>query len=503
MRLTFEKDSFLSAPPQTVFEFHETPDAFRLLSPKHFNIEVLNAATTLQPSEEIVRFAIRVLGIRLPFSMVHTVYEPPERFVDEQLKGVFSTWKHEHRFIQGGWRKEPATLLRDRIDCSHPLLRLAKPIIARRLKKLFAIRHEVTRQALQPTMVASENRGARRVIVTGATGLIGGRVTKILLEKGCRVTVFARDVAKARRLFGERVDVALWDFNNQTEMGWTRWLSRSDAVVHLAGTPLFSKRWSPSFKKEMTESRTLSTRWFVQAIAASKEKPSVFVSGSAVGFYGLDPFRLVDERSQAADDLLARICLAWEHEAQALDRLGVRTVLARAGVVLSPESGALKEMLPLFKLGLGGVLGKPNPWINWIHLEDMARILVMAVFDDSVRGPINAVAPHPVTNRTFAHTLAHVLRRPSLMRFPTGLLRLAVGEAAEYASGGSRVSAALIRDLGYDFFFEDLEPALRNLLKRPGGPLQTVVRPHRIVLETKPISTRTSSYLDTPSVPAS
>jgi uncharacterized protein (TIGR01777 family) len=175
----------------------------------------------------------------------------------------------------------------------------------------------------------------------------------------------------------------------------------------------------------------------------------------------------VTESSPAGGDLLADICTAWEAEARAVERAGVRSVQVRTGVVLSPASGALKEMLPLFRLGLGGVLGRPTPWMNWIHLEDVARIFVMALDDGELSGPLNAVAPHPVINRTLANTLGHVLRRPSLMRYPEALLRVGIGEAARYAAGGPRVLADRVQELGYTFFFPELELALRHLLRRP------------------------------------
>ena len=469
MRFAFEKDSFISASPEALFELHERPDAFNLLSPRDLNIEVMNTATTLRPSDEVVEFAVRALGIRFPFAMVHTVYDKPHRFVDEQLRGPFSTWKHEHRFKQGGWRRDPATLLRDRIDYAHPLLFLGKPFVARPLEQLFTLRHGITRVELEGAVSEASKMTGKRVIVTGATGLIGGRITEILLEKGCHVTVFARDVDRARRLFGEHGAYAQWDFTKPDVGDWRQPLAQADAVIHLAGTPLFGKRWNAEFKREMEESRTLSTRSLVQAIEANEHKPEVFVSASAVGVYGMNPSILAEESTPSGNDLLARICVNWEGEARALEASGVRTAQLRFGVVLSPESGALKEMLPIFKLGVGGVLGKADTWINWIHLEDAARIAVMALQDESTTGPINAVAPHPVTNKTFAHSLARVLRRPSVFRYPSFFMKLVIGEAGEYSSGGPRVSSEQVQERGYDFFFEELEPALRNLLRRPAA----------------------------------
>lgn len=466
MKFVFQRDTVYSVPAQTLFEFHERPDAFRVLSPEFMQVDVVNTATTLKPSDEIVRFNTNMLGVRFPFAMVHTVYDPPERFVDVQLRGFFSTWKHDHLLIQGGWPGAPATMLRDRIEYFHPLLLAGNPLVRGRLNKLFEFRHEVTGREL-----AEAARGAtaepKTIVITGATGLIGARLAEILLEQGHRVVLWVRNVEKAKKELGERAEYVHWDFSDKDDTSWKASLGEADVVVHLAGTPLFGQRWSPAFKVEMEESRTLSTREIVEAIRESEHKPEAFVTASAVGFYGKTPDRYVDETNEPGVDLLADICRKWEKEARVLEDEGVRTVQVRIGVVLSPKSGALAEMLLPFKLGGGGVFGQGHPWINWIHLEDVTRIFQMAIFDSAVQGPINAVAPHPVTNKAFAHTLAHVLNRPCLMVYPTAILKLIIGEAGEYASGGPRVSADLVRKQGYQFFFSELEPAMRNLLGRP------------------------------------
>lgn len=466
MSFVFQKDSFFSVPPETLFELHERPDAFRLLSPASFDVVVRSTASTLKPSTDIVRFDAKILGLSFPFTMVHTAYRKPELFVDEQLRGFFDTWRHDHRFIRGGYRRDPATLLSDRIAYSHPLLLAGNFVVRRHLSGLFAFRHEVTRREL----AEATRSGPRpeRVVVTGATGVIGERLVEILLEKGTKVTALVRSPERARARLGDGVDLVPWDFTRPDDRGFAASLEGADAVVHLAGTPLFAQRWTDSFKKEMEESRTLSTRALVEAIRGCRVPPRAFVCASAVGIYGVDGEALVDEDAAPADDLLARICLAWEKEARAVEDVGVRPVQVRIGVVLSKRAGALREMLPLFRLGLGGVLGRPDRWINWIHLEDVARIHLMALLDETMRGPFNAVAPHPASNKILAHTLARVLRRPCLMRYPERVMRLVIGEAGDYSSGGPRVLADCVVERGYDFFFTDLETALRNVLGRPG-----------------------------------
>jgi uncharacterized protein (TIGR01777 family) len=464
MKTTFTKESFFSLPREAVFAFHERPDAFQLLTPPSHNIEVISTASTLKPSDDVVRFIASFLFLKLRFEMVHTDYDPPQRFVDQQQKGLFSSWKHEHRFISGGWEKEPASMLSDTIAFSHPLLPLFVPFVRHRLSSLFAYRHQKTREAVGQQTKNTPHAGAT-VLITGATGLIGRRITEILLEMGVRVVALCRNVKEAGRTLGSEVETIYWDFTRPDEGGWKHYLDGADAVIHLAGTPLFKQRWTGAFKKEIRESRVSSTRLLVEAIRNTTKRPPVFISASAVGIYGTDPNRVCGEDASPADDLLAEVCTAWEHEAKQLDAEGIRTVQIRIGIVLDTRSGALKEVLPLFRFGLGGTLGLPDPWFNWITLEDVARIFVTAAFNPELKGPYNAVAPHPVTNREFARTVGRVLKRPLLGVYPIQLLKIMIGDAADYSSGGAKALSEKIQQAGYRFFFEELEPALHNAMR--------------------------------------
>jgi uncharacterized protein (TIGR01777 family) len=455
---------FASVSKQELFAFHERDDAFSLLTPDSANIEVASTASTLAPSDDVVRFAVRFGPLRFWFENVHTVYEPFDLFVDEQRKGLFSMWRHEHRFREAAWEKDPASMLTDEIVYAHPLLPFFNPFVRHRLGELFEYRHQVTVSEVHGGREPGGGDAGGSVVVTGATGLIGKRIVQILAEKGSRVTVLVRDVEKARKMLGDRVTCVHWDFNKPDEGDWRRHLCEAEGVIHLAGTPLFQRRWNAAFKREMEESRILGTRQLVEAIAASEKKPQVFVSASALGYYGVDPDRDLDESAPPAEDLLARICVNWEGEAAKLDAHGVRTVQMRIGIVLSRESGALKELLPLFRIGVGGTMGDPHHYINWIHLEDVARMFTMALQNPEMRGPYNAAGPSPVTNAVFGRGIARALGRPAWMKYPVPVLKIIIGEAGEYASGGPRVQVEKIRKAGYRFFFEDLDQALASEL---------------------------------------
>jgi uncharacterized protein (TIGR01777 family) len=404
------------------------------------------------------------------FGMVHTDYSAPDFFADEQKDGLFSFWRHEHRFIQGGWDADPASMLSDRISYGHPLLPFFDPFVKHRLKKLFEYRHRITAEELARSHQLRHEGLPKSVLITGATGLIGRRITEILVERNVEVITLVRNRKKAEEYFGDKVTYADWDFKAPERGDWQQHLGRAESVIHLAGTPLFAKRWTPAFKHEMEESRVASTRQLVDAIQAAEHRPESFITASAVGIYGTDPGLVADEATAAADDLLARICVSWEHEARRLEE-ELRTVQMRIGIVLSTASGALKELLPLFKTGMGGVMGHHDRWINWIHLEDVARLFVMALANREMRGPYNVAAPNPVTMEEFAETFAQVLGRPCLMRYPVPVVKLMIGEAGEYSSGGARSVADKVQDHDYTYFFEELEPALRNTLgiSQPGG----------------------------------
>lgn len=302
------------------------------------------------------------------------------------------------------------------------------------------------------------------VIVTGATGLIGKRVIQLLLRRGVQVIAFVRRPKKARKILASNVECVRWDFSKPEKGEWASHLSRADGIVHLAGAPLFNRRWTERYKKKIEQSRMGSVRQLVDAIKELDQKPKAFVTTSAVGIYGTDATRVVDEDAPIARDYFARICVRLEDEARKIEQQNVRSVQVRSGIVLSVDEGALRMMLPLFKWGLGGPIGYSDRFINWIHLDDIASILVMALFHGEMRGAINASAPGPVSMEVFSRTLCQFLGRPCFMKYPTPLLRLLLGEVADYMSGGPRVLSEKIRHIGYEFAYPTLEPALEEIL---------------------------------------
>lgn len=308
-----------------------------------------------------------------------------------------------------------------------------------------------------------------RIFITGATGVIGRRVVHDRLERGDEVVALTRDAQRGgRRLSaagGQAPEIVEGD---PTVAGsWQERLSGCDAVVHLAGAGVGDRRWSEAYKKVLADSRIESTRRVVEAIGAASPRPAVLVSGSAVGWYGDCGDRIVDETSPPGDDFLAQLCERWETEAEVAEAHGARVVCLRTGLVLDDGGGVLPRMARIFSLFAGGPLGPGDQFMPWIHWRDEVGIVDLALRDESVDGPLNAVGPHPVSSREFARTLGSVMRRPGWWPVPRRALRLVIGELAEYALMSQRVVPLVAERHKYAFVHPLLRAALESLLRRP------------------------------------
>ena len=299
-----------------------------------------------------------------------------------------------------------------------------------------------------------------RVLVTGASGMIGSALCDALLARGDEVVGLSRDPEKARQ-------------TNPT-VHWFAWqatLERPPAdafegvegVVNLIGEPI-NQRWNEESKRRIIESRRASTHNLVQAIGALQDRPKVLVSQSAIGYYGDRGEALVDESTGPGSDFPAEVCVEWERAAHEADEL-LRVVVVRTGLLLDPGGGLLKQLLTPFKLGVGGPIGGGDQYMSWIHIDDEIALLLWALDDEKVTGTLNATAPNPVTNRELSKALGRVLNRPAVVPVPGVALNLMLGrELAETVKGGQRVLPRRALDLGFTFKHPELEPALRDLL---------------------------------------
>jgi len=296
-----------------------------------------------------------------------------------------------------------------------------------------------------------------RIAVTGSTGLIGTALIAHLTTLGHTPVPVVRRAATGNEISWDpaagRLDPAA--------------LSGVDAVVHLAGAGIGDKRWTPAYKKVLLESRTRSTNLLSEAIAAAEERPKVLLSGSAIGIYGADAQQAFTEDSPSGTGFLADICVDWETCTKMAEAAGVRVAHLRTGIVLSPEGGALKKQLPLFKLGLGGRFGNGRQWQSWISITDEVAAITHLLTSD-VEGPVNLTAPNPVTNAEFTSTLAKVLKRPALLPIPSFGPKLLLGSelANNLLFTGQKVLPSRLSADGFSFSHPDLETALRALLNK-------------------------------------
>ncbi|HYM11550.1 MAG TPA: TIGR01777 family oxidoreductase [Bryobacterales bacterium] len=295
-----------------------------------------------------------------------------------------------------------------------------------------------------------------RALVTGATGFIGRR----LFSELDRPVALSRHPARARASLGSSAEIFGWD--PEAAPPPKESLHNIDVVFHLAGESVGEGRWTPARKQLLRQSRVLSTRHLVDALASLDTRPQVFVCASAVGYYGDRGDEIVEETAPPGHDFLAELCQAWEAEAARARSFGVRVVSIRTGLVLGPSGGALARMLPPFHLGLGGRLGSGRQWMPWIHLDDLAGLYLHAAEKPGIDGPMNGVAPAPVTNAEFTKTLAAVLHRPAIFPVPAFALRLALGEFAGVLLASQRVAPRVAESTGYRFRYTALADALRS-----------------------------------------
>nr|WP_318384092.1 TIGR01777 family oxidoreductase [uncultured Enterobacter sp.] len=295
-----------------------------------------------------------------------------------------------------------------------------------------------------------------RILVTGGTGLIGRHLVPRLLDIGHSVTVVTRSPEKARQVVDPRV--TLWKgLNDQSD------LNDMDAVINLAGEPIADKRWSEQQKQRLCNSRWQITQKLVDLINASQTPPAVLISGSAAGYYGDLGEVVVTEDEPPHNEFTHKLCARWEQIACGAQSDKTRVCLLRTGVVFAAKGGILAKMLPIFRLGLGGPIGNGRQYLAWIHIDDMVNGILW-LLDNDLRGPFNMVAPYPVRNEQFAHSLGHALHRPAIMRAPATAVRLMMGESSVLVLGGQRALPKRLEESGFGFRWYELEEALADVV---------------------------------------
>ncbi len=299
-----------------------------------------------------------------------------------------------------------------------------------------------------------------KVAISGATGLIGTALRESLAGDGVQIVALSRKPSVSQ---GPALETISWDVENG-RFDASR-LGEVDAVVHLAGEPI-AQRWNEARKKAIRDSRVQSTKLLVEGLKSLKRRPKVLISGSAIGFYGDRGDETLVESSPPGTGFLPETCQAWEQAAMEAMGLGIRTAVLRTGIVLSTRGGALKKMLPPFRLGVGGPVGNGKQWMSWIHIEDIVGAIRHALAKDEVMAAVNGTAPDPATNAEFTRALGRALSRPAFLPAPAFGLKIVFGEMASLLLESQKVLPKKLLDSGYRFRFPELSGALSDVLAR-------------------------------------
>lgn len=441
--------SVVDAPRDEVFAWHGRPGAFLRLSPPWQPMRVVTEADSLKDGRAELALPA---GLRWVAQHQADAYDPPRRFVDEiSSDGPASLparlavrWRHTHDFEEVGAK---ATRVIDRVET---------PVPAAALRPMFVYRHRQLADDLAAHRQASEHGLApATVAVTGSSGLVGSALTAFLSTGGHRVIRLVRHPA-----------------TNHVERQWNPddpdpdMLAGVNAVIHLAGASI-AGRFTDAHRRAVRDSRIGPTRRLAELIAA--HGPKVFICASAIGYYGYDRGdEVLTEDSGRGDGFLADVVADWEDACSTAAQAGVRVVQVRTGIVQSPRGGTLRLLRPLFSAGLGGRVGDGSQWQSWIGIDDLVDIYHRGLWDTTLSGPVNAVAPEAARNADYTRTLARVLRRPAILPVPALGPRVLLGDqgARELACASQRVSPARLQHSGQQFRHPDLEGALRHLLGR-------------------------------------
>ncbi|MFN8577642.1 MAG: TIGR01777 family oxidoreductase [Candidatus Sericytochromatia bacterium] len=301
------------------------------------------------------------------------------------------------------------------------------------------------------------------IFITGGTGLIGKILVKRLIERGDNVTVITRNKDKAKKFFYDKVNII--EGNIIQKGDWQNIIGNFDTIINLAGEPVASKRWTESEKQNIYDSRIKTTDNIVEAIKKSKNKPQNLINASAVGYYGFQADeREINETETSGKDFLSYLCRDWEDSARKVEKLGVRVVRLRIGIVLSENGGALEKMVAPFKLYAGGHIGDGKQWLPWIHIDDVINMILFILDNNKITGAVNITAPNPTTMKDFCKEMGKIINRPSWLPVPSIALKATFGEMSDIITSGQKAIPQKVLSNGFKFEYEKIDKALKNLL---------------------------------------
>ena len=441
-----------------LYKWHNMPCALDRLIPYWEKVSLREHPDTLVNGGRVA-LDLHLGPISIPWNLELSDVVTGQQFKDTQITGPFSFWSHTHKMQA---INDSNSMLVENIKFSLPLSEpfLIKPFAVNKIKRLFNYRMQVISNDVK-RHYKYKDKNTMRILVSGASGLVGDALVKFLSSGGHQVLSLVRVESTAADKITwfppkSSADEGYIDFNA---------LEGLDAVVHLAGENIASGRWTESQKKKIYDSRVLGTNFLVDQLLKLKQPPKVLIAASAIGFYGHSDTATFNEESPVGSGFLSDTCIEWEKAARRAEEKGIRVVNARLGIVLDPKAGALAKMLQLFSLGGGGILGSGKQFMSWISLDDVIGAIHHCIMNESIHGPVNLVSPEVVTNAEFTKILAKVLNRPAIFPAPAFALRLVLGEMADaLLLSSAKVEPKVLQSTDYDYSFSNLELALRHML---------------------------------------
>ncbi len=452
---TFERRIVLPASAEAVFDWHSRPGAFARLTPPWEPLEVISQSGGIRDGDR-VEIRVAIGPFRKKWTAEHRGYVQGRQFQDIQLGGPFAHFEHTHRIIP---QSEHSCVLEDHIEYQLPLggvgRCLAGNYVRRKLERTFRYRHDVTLQDIT-AHARQEGQRTMKVLVTGATGLVGSALVPMLTTGG-------HEVFRLTRSNPVEANDIQWN-PDSGDLPKAR-LEGMDAVVHLAGENIAASRWNARVKERLRRSRVDTTRFLCESLVQLERRPKTLICASAIGYYGDRGAEILTESAGPGHGFLADLCRDWEAACEPARQAGMRVANLRIGVVLSPKGGGLAKMLTPFKMGAGGIIGSGNQYWSWIAIDDVAGAIHHCLTHQNLSGSFNATAPNPVTNRDFTKTLGAVLGRPTILPMPAFAARMALGEMADdLLLGSARVMPNRLCESNYQFRYPNLDGALRHLL---------------------------------------
>lgn len=451
----FERQVELPASADAVFEWHSRPGAMTRLTPPWEQVQVISPSQGITNGTR-VEFQIRIGPFRKRWTAEHRGYVAGRQFQDIQLGGPFAHFEHTHRICP---QSAQSCVLEDHIEYVLPLGWLGRLLgagyVRRKLERTFRYRHDITFHDIAARK-SLEGQQSMKVLVTGATGLVGSALVPLLTTGGHEVFRLTRSDPKLAN------DIQ-WNPASH-DLPKAR-LEGMDAVVHLAGENIAARRWNARVKEQLRSSRVDATRFLCESLAQLQHPPKTLICASAIGYYGDRGSEILTESASPGAGFLADLCRDWEAACEPARQKGIRVVNLRIGVVLSPKGGGLAAMLTPFKMGAGGVIGSGRQYWSWVAIDDVIGIIDHCLSNPQISGPVNATAPNPATNYDFTKTLGKVLGRPTICPMPAFAAQLMLGEMAnDLLLGSARVMPNRMCESTYQFRCPTLEGALRHLL---------------------------------------